>query len=143
MVDPAANIPDFMPWSNSLSVNIVQLDDQHKKLVAMVNELHRAMKLKKSNSVIGSILDRLADYTVSHFGTEERLFARYGYPEEKAHVEIHRKLVAQVVDIQKKFKAGEAMVSMELMSFLKDWLINHIQGTDKKYSSFLRGHGVK
>jgi len=143
IVDSAANIPDFMPWSNSLSVNIVQIDDQHKKLVAMVNELHRAMKLKKSNSVIGSILDRLADYTVTHFGTEETLFARYGYPEEKAHVEIHRKLVAQVVDVQKKFKAGEAMVSMELMSFLKDWLINHIQGTDKKYSSFLREHGVK
>jgi methyl-accepting chemotaxis protein len=143
MVDPAANIPDFMPWSNSLSVNIALIDDQHKKLVAMVNELHRAMKLKKSNSVIGSILDRLVDYTVTHFGTEEEFFARYGYPEEKAHVEIHRKLVAQVVDIQKKFKAGEAMVSMELMSFLKDWLVNHIQGTDKKYSSFLRGHGVK
>jgi len=143
VVDQAVNIPEFMPWSNSLSVNIAQLDDQHKKLVAMVNELHRAMKLKKSNSVIGSILDRLADYTVSHFGTEEKLFARYGYPEEKAHVEIHRKLVAQVVDIQKKFKAGEAMVSMELMTFLKDWLVNHIQGTDKKYSSFLRGHGVK
>lgn len=143
VVDQAANIPDFMPWSNSLSVNITQLDEQHKKLVAMVNELHRAMKLKKSNSVIGSILDRLADYTVSHFGTEEKLFARYGYPEEKAHVEIHRKLVAQVVDIQKKFKAGESMVSMELMTFLKDWLVNHIQGTDKKYSSFLRGHGVK
>jgi hemerythrin len=51
--------------------------------------------------------------------------------------------VAQVVDIQNKFKAGEAMVSMELMTFLKDWLVNHIQGTDKKYSSFLRGKGVK
>jgi len=109
----------------------------------MINELHKAMKLKKSNSAMGSILDRLADYTVSHFATEEKLFAQYGYPEEKAHVELHRKLVAQVVDIQGKFKSGNAMISMELMSFLKDWLVTHIQGTDKKYSSFLIGKGVK
>ncbi|MBV5307132.1 MAG: bacteriohemerythrin [Desulfobulbaceae bacterium] len=139
----STDIPEFMPWDSSLSVNISQIDDQHKKLVGMINELHRAMKLKQGNSIIGSILDRLADYTVSHFGFEEKLFAQFGYPEEKAHVEIHQKLVAQVVDIQKKFKAGEAMVSMELMAFLKDWLVNHIKGTDKKYSSFLRGHGVK
>jgi methyl-accepting chemotaxis protein len=139
----SANIPEFFPWNNNLSVDIKQIDEQHKKLVAMVNELHRAMKLKQSTSVLGSILGRLAEYTVSHFGTEEKLFAQYGYPEEKSHVEIHRKLVAQVVEIQKKFQAGEAMISMELMTFLKDWLVNHIQGTDKKYSSFLRGKGVK
>ncbi len=139
----SGNIPDLMSWGAGLSVNIKQIDDQHKKLIGMINELHKAMKLKKSNSAMGSILDRLADYTVTHFATEEKLFAQYGYPEEKAHVELHRKLVAQVVDIQKKFKAGNAMISMELMSFLKDWLVNHIQGTDKKYSSFLRQHGVK
>jgi methyl-accepting chemotaxis protein/hemerythrin len=139
----SANIPDFFPWNTSLSVNIKQIDEQHQVLVAMINELHRAMKLKQSNAAIGSILDRLVEYTVNHFGHEEKLFAQYGYPEEKAHVEIHRKLVAQVSDIQKKFEDGEAMVSMELMTFLKDWLVNHIQGTDKKYSSFLRGHGVK
>ena len=139
----SGNIPDLMSWSAGLSVNIKQIDDQHKKLIGMINELHKAMKLKKSNSAMGSILDRLADYTVTHFATEEKLFAQYGYSEEKAHVELHRKLVAQVVDIQKKFKSGNAMISMELMSFLKDWLVNHIQGTDKKYSSFLIGKGVK
>ena len=142
-VGSSVHVPDLMSWSNNLSVNIKQIDDQHKKLIGMINELHKAMKLKKSNSVMGSILDRLADYTVTHFATEEKLFAQYRYPEEKAHVELHRKLVAQVVDIQKKFKAGNAMISMELMAFLKDWLVNHIQGTDKKYSSFLREHGVK
>ncbi|MFH2124713.1 MAG: bacteriohemerythrin [Pseudomonadota bacterium] len=139
----SANIPDLMSWSNNLSVNIKQIDDQHKKLVGMINELHKAMKLKKSNNAMGAILDRLVDYTVVHFSTEEDLFTKYGYPEEKAHVELHKKLVAQVLDIQQKFKAGDAMLSMELMSFLKDWLVKHIQGTDKKYSTFLRGHGVK
>ncbi len=139
----SADISDLMPWSNNLSVDIKLIDDQHKKLVGMINELHKAMKLKRSNATMGSILDRLADYTVTHFAVEEKLFAQYGYPEEKAHVELHRKLVAQVVDIQKKFKSGDAMISMDLMTFLKNWLVNHIQGTDKKYSSFLRGHGVK
>lgn len=139
----ATNIPDFMPWNNNLSVQIKQIDDQHKKLVGMVNELHRAMKSKKSNAVMGGILDRLIEYTATHFATEEKLFAKYGYPEEKPHVEMHKKLVAQALDIQKKFKAGNALISMELMDFLKDWLVNHIQKTDMKYSSFLRGHGVK
>jgi methyl-accepting chemotaxis protein/hemerythrin len=101
------------------------------------------MKLKKSNSAMGAILDRLVEYTGSHFATEEKFFAQYGYSEEKPHVEIHRKLVAQVVDFQQQFKSGNATMSMDLMAFLKDWLVNHIQGTDKKYSSFLIGKGVK
>lgn len=137
------HVADLMPWSSQLSVNINLIDDQHKKLVGMINELHKAMKLKKSNSAMSGILDRLIDYTASHFATEEKLFAQFGYPEEKAHVELHRKLVAQVVDIQQKFKAGDVMLSMDLMTFLKEWLVTHIQGTDKKYSSFLREHGVK
>jgi len=139
----SSQVADLMPWSANLSVNIKLIDDQHKKLVGMINELHKAMKLKKSNSAMGTILDRLVDYTASHFAVEEKLFAQFGYPEEKIHAELHRKLVAQVVDIQKKFKAGDAMLSMELMTFLKEWLVKHIQGTDKKYTSFLREHGVK
>ena len=87
-------------------------------------------------------LSKLIEYTVSHFATEEALFDKHNYPEKDAHKEIHKKLVAQVVEFQKQFESGEKDISLELMEFLKDWLIKHIKGTDKKYSSYLQSKGV-
>jgi methyl-accepting chemotaxis protein len=143
VLSEAAHIPDIIIWGNIMTTNIRQIDDQHKKLVKMLNELHKAMKLKKSTNVMNSIIGRLIQYTETHFATEEKLFAQYSYPEERAHTESHQKLTEQVKAIQKKFKSGEIMASTELMVLLKDWLINHIQGADMKYCSFLRERGVK
>ncbi|MEN8190565.1 MAG: bacteriohemerythrin [Thermodesulfobacteriota bacterium] len=130
-------------WSSSLKVNISVIDEQHKKLVGMINDLHRAMKAGSSVSEAGAILDRLVDYTADHFALEEQLFEKHGYPEYEAHKQHHEKLVDQVVKFQKEFKSGQAALSVELMDFLKDWLVNHIKGVDKKYVPFLREKGVK
>ncbi len=83
------------------------------------------------------------DYTGTHFTFEEDLFATHGYKEIDAHKEIHRELVAQVVDFQKQFASGEADISIELMEFLKDWLVDHIKKTDAKYTSFLQSNGLE
>jgi len=88
-------------------------------------------------------VERLKEYTVKHFGQEEEYFDRYGYSETKAHKEIHAKLVRQVLDFEAALKSGKAKVTMEIMRFLKDWLVQHIMGTDKKYSTFLHGKGLR
>jgi len=132
----------IMRWSNSLSVGLESIDSQHKVLIDLINSLFLAMNSGNGKQAVSSALGKLIEYTGSHFAFEEDLFDKYGYAEKGAHKEIHKKLVAQVVDFQTQFDSGETDISLELMEFLKDWLIKHIKGTDKKYSSFLLSKGV-
>jgi methyl-accepting chemotaxis protein len=140
--DAAGVVPDLMPWDGSLQIGIRTIDEQHRQLVGIINELHRAMKQRRTKTDTTTILNRLVDYTVYHFGTEEKLFATHGYPENDAHRDIHRKLVGQVGDFKTRFASGDASVAIELMGFLKDWLVNHINVTDRRYVPFLKSKGV-
>ncbi|MCF6248175.1 MAG: bacteriohemerythrin [Desulfobacula sp.] len=136
------NIVDLMPWSDKLITGISNIDDHHKQLVSMVNELHRAMKMKKGARESGQILKRLADYTIMHFGFEEEMFEKYMYPKRMDHKALHDKLVAQVLEFQTDFEQGKAALSMDLMTFLSDWLRGHIMKTDMEYVPFLKEKGV-
>ncbi|MGK5083529.1 bacteriohemerythrin [Bdellovibrionota bacterium FG-1] len=130
-------------WSSRFTLGIQSIDDEHKKLVEYINQLHDGMMQGKGANVTGPILDGLVNYTVKHFKHEEELFATHAYPDTAAHKEEHKKLVAQVAEFQTKFKAGTATISTEIMTFLKNWLTNHILGTDKKYCPHLISKGVK
>jgi len=133
---------DLMPWTDSLKVNVKSIDKQHKRLVDLINDLHQAMRNGKSNEEMGFILDELVDYTNVHFRDEEKLMEDAGYSDLENHKKVHEKLVQQVVDFQKKFHDGNTTISMEIMEFLKDWLLNHINGTDKQYAASMHDHGI-
>jgi len=128
---------DLVSWSDKLSVGIPSIDAQHKKLVSMINGLNRAMREKRSQSAMLSIVRGLGEYVVTHFGYEEKLFAKHGYPDIDAHKEVHRNFVAKVQEFESALSSGKATVSMDVLQFLKDWLVEHIMGTDKQYSEFL------
>jgi len=133
----------LMTWTDDLSVGIRLIDEQHKVLLGLINELHAGMRARKSDAVLAGVVARLKEYTVKHFGQEEEYFDRYGYPEAKGHKEFHAKLVEQVLAFEADLKSGRAKVTMDIMRFLKDWLVNHIMGTDKKYSAFLQSKGLR
>ncbi len=132
----------LLRWSDNLSVGIDSIDSQHKTLIDLINELNKQMKSGATKDAVGKALGKLIDYTGSHFQQEEQLFAQYDYSEQASHKEIHQKLVSQVLDFQKKFKENKKDISLDLMEFLKDWLLDHIKKTDMKYSSFLQTKGV-
>ncbi|WP_147819455.1 bacteriohemerythrin [Salidesulfovibrio onnuriiensis] len=139
---PAAQSGGMIQWDDSFSVGVKEIDRQHQRLMELINALHDAMRSGKGNNVMGRILGELKDYTVTHFAYEEDLFSKHEYPGRLAHEAAHRKLVGQVMDFESQFVSGKAAITMDLMLFLKDWLINHIQKTDKKYGPFLNGRGV-
>ncbi|HCY84645.1 MAG TPA: hemerythrin [Desulfobacteraceae bacterium] len=136
------DIPDLMPWGDKFKIGLTSVDDQHKELVAMVNELHRAMKMKAGAKEAGGILDRLTEYTVYHFGYEEDLFDTHGYPEADAHKRIHKDLVDKVLAFKEDFHSGKAALSMDLMDFLMTWLKEHILKTDSDYAPFFKEKGL-
>lgn len=129
-------------WKDTYSVKVLALDNQHKKLFELVNELHQAMGEGHGKDVAGDILTRLIDYTVHHFAAEEKLMERHKYPALVAHRAEHKALTDKVVAFKKEFDAGTSNVTPQLMTFLQQWLRNHIQSVDQKYSDFLNAQGV-
>jgi len=132
----------IITWNDSYSVNVAEIDRQHQKLTAMINDLNDAMSAGKGKDVLGDIISGLISYTRTHFKTEERYFDRYGYPEAEQHKEEHKKFVSTVQKFQNQFQDGQMMLTIDIMTFLSDWLLKHIQGSDQKYSQFFNEHGL-
>jgi hemerythrin len=128
---------ELISWTDKLSVTVGSIDQQHKQLVQMVNELNAAIGEGKADAVIGDILKRLINYTASHFAHEENLMRSHSYPGYDKHHKEHETLVAKVLDLQKKFESGQARMNIEVMMFLKNWLTNHIQVSDKALGAYL------
>ena len=132
-----------LEWNPSFATGVERYDDAHKVLFQMINDLHDAMQQKRSKEAVGQILAGLAEYTISHFADEERVFAQTRYPGEAEHKRHHKQLVDQVIELQRKFDAGQTLATQEVITFLQDWLVNHIKGVDQKYSAHLNQHGIR
>ncbi len=132
----------FIEWTEQNKTNVKVCDDQHKKLFAMVNKLYDAMREGKGKEVMGEILNELLRYTLYHFSTEEELMEKYSYPGFIWHKKEHTELANKAKALKERFEAGEFIMSVEVLNFLKDWLNNHTVGSDKKYGTFLNEKGV-
>ncbi|SRR5690606_18011607 len=126
---------ELIQWTEQYSVGHPLIDSQHKKLVSLINELHNAMRTGRGKSVLQKILDDLVFYTKVHFSTEENMMMKANYPGFTEHKEEHDKLTATAVSFQTAFKNGSAVLTIQVMDFLKSWLIDHILGTDKNYKN--------
>jgi hemerythrin-like metal-binding protein len=125
-------------WSNELSVGSEFIDNDHKKLIKLVNDFHDAMEQGRGNEVIGKVLNNLLIYTREHFRREEVEMQRISYERMALHKHEHETLLAQVVELQENFKAGKGMLSVKVSKFLRDWLLTHIQQTDKLFAAAIR-----
>jgi hemerythrin-like metal-binding protein len=130
-------------WKDNYSVGVKHIDEQHKKLIEMINNLLQAMIMGQGKSSIERIIESMADYTVSHFKTEEDLFDKYEYPETDTHKSKHEDFVKKVIEFKAKYEKGEQRLTVEVFEFLKDWLIQHIVGMDKNYGPFLNSKGIR
>ncbi len=129
-------------WNTSYSVKVEAMDAQHKRLFEIIRELYTAMRAGQGKQVVGEVLHRLIEYTVQHFAAEEKLMEKNGYQLLAAHRIEHKTLTDKVVAFKKDFEAGSATVTLEVMTFLQDWLTHHIQDVDQKYGAFLNSKGV-
>lgn len=130
----------FIKWNESLSINFPKIDEQHKKLVDIVNKLHDNMSKGKGKEALGEVFNNLIDYTVYHFNTEEEYMIKYNFPGLATHQIEHKKLTDDVLKLKHKFEKGESVITIEVMNFLKKWLADHIEKTDKKMGEFLAKH---
>lgn len=133
----------MVQWSDEYSVDIEEIDEQHKCIVAYINELYEALAKKGNRELVADIVHKLVEYTKIHFAVEETLMRIFHYNGYDAHKAIHDNIVQQVLVYQGKFMAGDDKVGMELLMFLKGWLFDHINKVDKQYTNAFHAAGVK
>jgi hemerythrin len=129
-------------WSEKYSVNIREIDDQHKKLIGMVNQLHDAMRQGHGKQALDKVLKDLIQYTRTHFAAEERIMKTNGYPEYEVHKAKHDKMTDKVANIYRDYQDGKVSMTLDVMTFLENWVDKHIMSTDKQYMPYLNGKGV-
>lgn len=133
----------FFEWKQEYSVGIDSIDQQHKKLLGLINQLQTAVDFSTGEQFEREALDQLLDYTKTHFSYEEELMEANGYPDFESHKAQHEKMITRVGEVLAEYEKDRDTAMKNAVIYLKDWLINHINGTDKAYSSFLIGKGVK
>jgi len=134
---------DVITWKPEYEIGIQEIDEQHKKLVALINNFYTTLVRKGSNEEVAQVIFEVIDYTKVHFAIEECLLRMFEYEDYENHKKGHDVFVERVLAIDKRFRGGDASVSMELFSLLRDWLIQHIQEKDTQYAPVLLKRGVK
>ncbi len=126
----------FFEWDDKMSINVPDIDTQHKKLIAIINLLYQKTMDNAQDDAICKIINDLVDYTKYHFSYEEEQFDRIGYPETISHKREHNIFIKKINKYKKKSDSGELILSVSLSEFLKDWLFNHIMRTDQRYVQY-------
>lgn len=121
----------YMEWTRDLESGLPVIDEQHKRIVEFINELHDASQTGNIDET-NHVMEGLLNYTVTHFEFEEDLQEKAGYPFLKAHQRIHEIFMKKVAEIRARSNKGED-VAQELLKLLKGWLASHIKGEDRDY----------
>jgi len=132
----------YLQWTENLSVGVARMDDHHKKLVDLINQVFEAMS-GDATATVDTVLSDLLDYTRYHFGEEEKLLAACGYPDLEEHQGVHRAMVKEVLDMRQRYLENPASVpASETLDFLSKWLMRHIIGKDLRYRPFAEAHAA-
>ena len=133
----------FVSWDDNLSVGIEMIDNDHKKLLTLINNLQTAVYYPTGEGFERQALEEVVNYTKYHFQREEDLMQKHGYPDYEAHKQQHEEMVSKVNGFVTAYEENREGAIEEATQFLKTWLINHIAGTDQRYTPYLREKGVR
>lgn len=126
-------------WVDALSVNVQEIDEQHRGIIGIINDLHDAL-LNKPISEMGDVrtrtLSAMSEQVAIHFATEEAFMARIGYPGLGDHQEKHVAFIELLDQYQEDVRNGILILNSELMKTLANWFVDHELEEDQKFSSF-------
>lgn len=127
----------FAVWKDEYSVGVKSLDDDHRKLLNLINKLQTAVHYQTGDIFEKEALDDVIAYTKYHFEREEKLMEDAGYSDLTAHKEVHQLMITKINGFVKDYEKQGHEVLEDVADYLKDWLINHINGTDQEYTAVL------
>ncbi|BCL62971.1 hemerythrin [Desulfomarina profundi] len=129
-------------WKDEFSVGIARMDEQHKKIIAMINRLIREQKVVTEPETVAKLLTEMTDYTREHFRAEEYLMSEYGYNRKDHQVKRHKEFIKKTMDFCSASNVGPNILSVALLEYLSTWLVDHILTEDMQYKAFFEEKGV-
>ncbi len=134
---------EYIIWlQDKYTVNVRKFDEQHQKLVEIINEVFDAKKNHAGTGVILNILTQLSDYAKNHFAEETTVLRENDYPDLETQKNEHANFVMKINHFIQEFHVDNMSLNDEMLDFLKNWLINHIMQTDKKYGTYLNERNI-
>ena len=128
----------IMNWDKSLDIGVVDMNDDHKEILAVMNAIYDAASQGRTGSAINDLVDKLAKVCVSHFADEEKYMASIAFPGIETHKLIHKKLLSDYAAHAETIKKAGGTTNEDFFFFLKRWLTSHIKGIDIKYADHSR-----
>jgi hemerythrin len=130
---------EIIAWSEILATGIEIIDEQHKQLVNLTNELFRACMRggETLDAVFKETMSRMVEYVKFHFTFEQQMLQRVNYPDFVNHKKEHDTLIKTVLETTKDYGGGKRFVPNNFVRYLKDWIVSHIGHNDKMYAAYI------
>lgn len=135
--DKTGSNTKYLSFTSSLSVGYEPMDNQHKKWIDLLNQVYYAFINNADSNEIKSVIKDLVDYTIWHFNFENKMMEKYRFPNYQNHKVQHDDILNEVNKIYSKLEKGDEVLIVNILEFLKKWLISHILKTDMELGSFL------
>ena len=133
----------IISWEQKYSVGVVELDNHHKQLINMINELYYAMSNDRGQQLVEGIIKDMLGYAKMHFKIEENYMRECGYLGALQHIREHGGFVDKAQEMAQRCEEGEFILSYEVIQFLSDWLKCHILESDMKYVPVFKEKGLR
>ncbi|MBC8551344.1 MAG: hemerythrin family protein [Candidatus Brocadiales bacterium] len=129
----------MIEWNKEHSIGLSIIDEEHKKVIEIINGIIFAKQRDNDPKEIEEMLHEMIDYALSHFKTEESYMLEFNYHEYQYHKEEHVDFIHRMNSYVSRVVHGNCKLASEILEFLKQWLVRHIEGTDKRYiESFVK-----
>ncbi len=132
----------MIKWNDKYNVGIPKIDEEHKKLIGIINKAVTASRHKDNSGEILEILREMSDFAQTHFATEETYMLESGYPDYEQHKKEHQDFTIETIAFLDDVGKSNRKLAHEILAHLKVWLVSHIQGTDRGYIDCFKKHGL-
>jgi len=124
-------------WNERYDTGIRIIDEQHRKLFRLVNDLRRMVQDGTDRAEVADLLEQLVVFTELHFATEENLMGQYDFPDLSAHAAEHASMLTSLRELLAKFQESHQTMAMLVPTFMEGWLRHHISDGDFGFKTFL------
>lgn len=133
---------NLIDWTTELTLGISEMDDQHKQLISLINNVYAAFRQDKNKKEIKENLKSFIDFASYHFGKEEQYFEQFGFKEAKNHTDEHQTFIKKVKQFQTDYNANKIKFLDDIMTYIKEWLFNHLTNTDSQYKEIFKSNNM-
>ena len=128
----------IVQWDDAYSVGVKLIDDQHRGLIDLTNELARGCEKSDEEAELYFMqaIQGAVRYVKIHFTTEEIILEKLSFPEFVIHKKEHEDFVAEVLRDLREFEGGKKFVPKAFVDYLQNWVLTHIAQSDRKFGYF-------